>query len=158
MSTFLWFLSFISSIFAIYSYFISDTVSAVQQAALAGMTLVIVILPYCLAKAGTELFKLINPDEKAELEGRRITKSNSLPKDKLTDVVRSLYDLQKLDLIYKATQFNSQLDITYEIVSERIEFLKLLLVRNIISNDEFEQLKNKLLTLLKNKLNEELKP
>lgn len=153
----LWAISILGAMLAALNYILSTPSNALQQAALAGMTLVYVILPYCLARSASEYLRIGSEEKKEIVQEPEMDESKLNIQGKLSDAFISAYELQKLDLLYKVTHFNSESDITYELVSEKITFLKLLSEKGIISNDKFENLKTKLLTLLKDNLNAKLK-
>ncbi len=68
-----------------------------------------------------------------------------------------MIEIQKIELIYKVTELDPHAELTYEAVSGKIELLKILCNKQIITNEEFERHKIKLLTKLKDNLKEKLK-
>lgn len=130
-----------ATIIGLINYLFSETHNVLQQIALAGITLVIVIIPYCLARAVSEANK-----EKGE---------NLLAN--IIQIQRDCFNLQKVKLIQDIVMNKVNIDFNYELVTERIERLENLKINEIISDEEFTKYKRELLNKLQKKIDYELK-
>lgn len=137
MSYVLWAISFLSTVGAILYYNLSNASSVLQQAALAAMTLVIAILPYCLARAVAECEKLAAEKKIVELD---------------MEIHSTLLDhfiLDRISMLYTLTNTEHLSSPTHEQIMNRVNYLEKLLDKDLISTDEYEQTKNILLDYLK---------
>ncbi|MCE3043665.1 hypothetical protein [Legionella sp. 16cNR16C] len=155
MPKFIWFISLLISIFVAYCYISSPSdASAIQQAGLAGDALVWVIIPYCVARAISEIRK---GDEQEVNENEDINKIVTAIEN-TNRVNKKHAENQKLLLVLLASNFDDpRFEVNYETVSEKIKFLKLLNEKNILTDCEFSKIRERILDQLKSKLTEQLK-
>lgn len=144
MAYILWGFSFLSTIFAIFYYNFSIPNSALQQATLAAMTIVIIILPYCLARAGTEFDKIT--------DNKKTQKLN----EEINSIIFDDFLLHKISLLFKLTNIEHLAEPTYEQITIRLGYLKKLFDSKLISTEEYTEAKNYLLITLKDHLKQKL--
>lgn len=139
---FFWGISIIATIFGSINYLFSEAHNALQQVALSGITLVIVIIPYCLARAISEA-------------GKEQDKEENLQED-IYQIQRDFYNLEKIKLIQEIVLCKVNVEFNFELVTERIERLENLKNNEIITDEEFTKYKKELLDALQIKINSEL--
>ncbi|AUH72814.1 MULTISPECIES: hypothetical protein [Legionella] len=144
MAKIFWGISFLSTLGAILYYNLFTPNSAPQQAALAAMTLVIAILPYCLARAVAEAEKIAEVKEKTELH------------KEINSTFLDYFILNRISLLFTLTNVEHLSTPTYEQIINRVNYLKKLLDEDLISNDEYEQARNYLLVTLKDNLKQQI--
>ncbi|MCE0721836.1 hypothetical protein [Legionella resiliens] len=140
---FFWGISIIATICALINYFLIETHNVLQQVALSGITLVIVIIPYCLARAISEASNYEN-------------KEGNIQED-IYQLLNDNYNLQKIKLVHEIVMCKVNFDFNFELVTERIERLENLKNNEIISDEELTKYKRELLDALQKKVDDELK-
>lgn len=63
----LWVISFITTLVAFVNYLLSEPQNFMQQAALAAMTVVYILIPYCLARAFSAIMQIESKKNKNKL-------------------------------------------------------------------------------------------
>ncbi|HAT5920420.1 TPA: hypothetical protein JAG59_001835 [Legionella pneumophila] len=158
----LWVISILSTLLAFINYVLTEPQNVMQQAALASMTIVYILIPYCLARALMAINQIDSQNNKdkvidnllVELQNisNRIEQSSS----KLTSTLLLSEKINRISLIHKICFFDEAVNHSHESISWRINCLKSMSEENIITIEEFELLKKQLFTKFEQFLKQKL--
>ncbi|KTC78467.1 hypothetical protein Lche_3256 [Legionella cherrii] len=158
----LWVISFLSTLLAALYYFGSEPQNVLQQATIALMTLVYILIPFCLAHAASAIRQIDSQNKENEIsknlliELRDFNNNVEQTSAKITSTLLLSKEINKISLIYALCFFDETICHTDDSISSRINSLKSMLEQNIITAEEFQFYKKQLLTKFEHYLKQQL--